>query len=142
MPARTGRAEQDEWVAKLVARVAAKTSGAANPVSDAGLAQRATELPARYLDSRAVPSSVRWVGNQNSRWGSCTPEDASIRLSDRLRPMPEWVVDYVLLHELVHLLHPDHSDAFHTMLNRYERAERAEGFLDGWSHAAHRSGRV
>ena len=35
-----------------------------------------------YLDGRAVPSSVRWVSNQRSRWGSCTPAEGSIRLSD------------------------------------------------------------
>ena len=67
---------------------------------------RAAALSAAHLDGLAVPASVRWVDNQHRRWGSCTPADRSIRLSSRLRSMPEYVVDYVLVHELVHLLEP------------------------------------
>ena len=54
---------------------------------------------------------MRWVDNQQSRWGSCTPSDRSIRLSSRLQGMPAWVVDYVLVHELAHLLEPGHDAA-------------------------------
>ena len=46
---------------------------------------------------------MRWVSNQSGRWGSCTPAEGTIRLSDKLQGMPVWVVDYVLLHELAHL---------------------------------------
>ena len=56
-----------------------------------------------------MPASVRWVTNQNARWGSCTPGDRTIRLSDRLQQMPGWVVDYVLVHELAHLLEAGHT---------------------------------
>ncbi len=55
-----------------------------------------------------------------------------IRLSSRLQPMPAWVVDYVLVHELAHLLEPGHGREFHRLVERYPQAERAEGFLEGF----------
>lgn len=104
---------------------------------DEELRHRALELSARYLDGRADPSSVRWVGNQNSRWGSCTPADGTIRLSRRLFGMPAWVVDYVLVHELAHLLVPGHGPEFWDLVGRYPRTERARGYLEGVAAAAH-----
>ena len=101
--------------------------------SDVDLMGRARALCRTYDIPR--PASVRWVTNQNSRWGSCTPADGAIRLSDRLRTVPLWVVDYVLVHELAHLRHPDHSPAFWATVNRYPRTERARGFLEGMGFA-------
>ena len=92
---------------------------------------RATVLSEAFLAGRAVPASVRWVHNQNRRWGSCTPSEGTIRLSDRLRGMPEFVVDYVLVHELAHLIEPSHDDRFWALVHAYPRAERALGFLEG-----------
>ena len=83
----------------------------------------------------AEPADVKWVDNQHRRWGSCTPADRTIRLSSRLRSMPEYVVDYVLVHELVHLLEPGHNDRFWALVARYPRAERARGFLEGVEQA-------
>jgi len=60
----------------------------------------------------------------------------AIRLSARLQGMPVWVVDYVLVHELAHLLEPGHDAAFWGWVDRYPQAERAKGYLLGWSAAA------
>ncbi len=79
---------------------------------------------------------MRWVDNQKSRWGSCTPGDRTIRLSARLQGMPQWVVDYVLIHELAHLLESGHDARFWAWVDNYPRAERARGYLEGWSAAA------
>jgi len=84
----------------------------------------------------ATPGSVRWVENQQARWGSCTPSDRTIRLSVRLQGMPSWVIDYVLVHELAHLLEPGHDPRFWAWVERYPQAERARGYLLGWSAAA------
>ena len=134
VPARMSRAEEGEWVRTMVARVAA--SEQRRQRTDGDLAQRALALSREYLDGRAVPSSVRWVSNQRSRWGSCTPAEGSIRLSDKLRGMPGWVVDYVLLHELAHLLQPGHGPEFWALLRGYPRLERARGYLQGVSATA------
>ena len=83
---------------------------------------------------------MRWVDNQRSRWGSCTFEDRSIRLSDRLQGMPEFVVDYVLLHELAHLIEPSHNQRFWALLDACPDTERARGFLDGWSASRQAAG--
>jgi len=129
VPARISRAEESRWVALLVARVLANERK--DRPSDSELDERARDLSRRYLGGRAVPSSVRWVDNMNVRWGSCTPADGTIRLSRRLLGMPGFVIDYVLLHELAHLLVPSHGPAFWRELAGFERLERAQGFLEG-----------
>ncbi len=134
IPARMSKAEEAHWVATMVARLAA--SDAKRPAGDDDLRRRALALSRRHLDGRARPASVRWVTNQRSRWGSCTPAERTVRLSHALRGMPDWVVDYVLVHELAHLLVPDHSAAFWDLVARYPMAERARGYLLGVA-AAH-----
>ena len=141
MPAGLSHAEEQQWVDTMVAKVErrdrrVRLDDSALQSKDANflfteLHARADALSARYLDGAAVPSSVRWVDNQRRRWGSCTPEDGTIRLSSRLHGFPEWVVDYVLVHELAHLLVPHHGPEFWEHVDRYPRTERARGFLEG-----------
>ncbi|WP_343224335.1 M48 family metallopeptidase [Nonomuraea coxensis] len=104
--------------------------------TDEALLERARELSAKYLGGDAEPVSVRWVDNQQHRWGSCTPESGTIRISTRLKGLPEWVINYVIIHELVHLLVPSHGAAFWALVEQYPKAERARGFLEGFSAAA------
>jgi predicted metal-dependent hydrolase len=134
IPARLSRAEEREWVDTMVARVT-KAERRRRP-SDEALLTRAKLLSERYLDGQCTPASVRWVGNQLNRWGSCTPADRTIRLSDRMQGMPSYVVDYVLVHELAHLLVPGHGKEFWELVERYELTERARGYLEGTSAAA------
>jgi predicted metal-dependent hydrolase len=129
IPARMSEAEEQRWVSVMLDKLAAQESK--RLLGDAELAERAERLSAQYLDGRARPRSVRWVTNQNTRWGSCTPAEGSIRLSHRLQGMPEYVVDYVLLHELAHLLVPGHGPRFWRLLEAYPRTERARGYLEG-----------
>jgi hypothetical protein len=98
------------------------------------VAARARRLARDYHLPR--PRSVRWVDNMRQRWGSCTPEDGAVRVSSRLAAYPSWVLDYVLVHELAHLLAPGHDAAFWAWVDRYPHAEKAKGYLLGWSTAA------
>jgi predicted metal-dependent hydrolase len=134
IPARMTRAEEKEWVTTMLARLERQEKR--RRPSDAGLMRRARDLNAKYLDGQAVPGTVRWVDNQNSRWGSCTPADRAIRLSRRLEGMPAWVIDYVLVHELAHLIEVGHTPAFWRLVDAYPRAERAKGFLEGVAAAS------
>ncbi|UZN05371.1 M48 family metallopeptidase [Cellulomonas sp. S1-8] len=129
IPARFTRAQEREWVGRMVDRLAAQERR--RRPSDVQLVARATELSRRYLGGRAVPTSVRWSSNQGRRWGSCTPSEGTIRISDRVQGMPRWVLDYVLLHELTHLLQPGHGEAFWAELATYPHTQRARGFLEG-----------
>jgi predicted metal-dependent hydrolase len=143
IPARFSAAQESEWVHRMLAKLQRQgerraASGRKRPASDAALAAHAAHLSGQYLGGRAVPTTVRWVANQNSRWGSATPADGSIRLSDKLRPMPQWVIDYVLLHELAHLLVAGHNAAFWKLLEAYPETQRAKAFLEGVSFATAR----
>lgn len=137
LPARMSRAEERRWVDRMLQRLQA--SEARRRPSDDDLRQRATALSQRYLHGRATPASVVWSATQQHRWGSCTSGDGTIRISERAKGLPSWVIDYVLLHELAHLLEPSHGPAFWALLDAYSRTERARGFLEGHDVAARRA---
>ena len=133
IPARFTRAQEREWVDRMLGRLAAHEER--RRPSDDALFRRAAELSREYLGGRAVPASVSWSSRQGRRWGSCTTIDGTIRISDRLQGMPRWVLDYVLVHELAHLLHAGHDERFWAAVQAYPQTERARGFLDGYAHA-------
>jgi predicted metal-dependent hydrolase len=133
IPARFTRTQEREWVQRMVARLSAQDRR--RRPSDDELMARAQDLSRRYLGALAQPVSVTWVANQNSRWGSCTPADRTIRLSTRLQGMPGWVIDYVLVHELAHLVEQGHGPRFWRLVSSYPRTERARGYLDGFAAA-------
>ncbi|KAA1426924.1 M48 metallopeptidase family protein [Nocardioides antri] len=134
VPDNLSKAEERDWVRKMVARLQRREQR--DRRTDDGLMARARELSDRYLGGLAEPVSVTWVANQRSRWGSCSPGDRTIRLSERLQKMPDWVVDYVLIHELAHLIEPGHNAAFWGWVGHYPHTEKAKGYLLGWSEAA------
>jgi predicted metal-dependent hydrolase len=136
IPQRMSKTDEQTFVRDMVERVLAREARALAPRGDEALAARAAELAATYLapalDRMPEPAGVSWVTNQQQRWGSCTPSTGVIRLSHRLQPMPTWVVEYVLLHELAHLVEPTHSDRFWRLVGRYPAAEKAKGYLEGY----------
>ena len=131
IPSRFSAAEERAWVEAMMGKLAAGDKR--RRPSDQQLLERAAALSKRYLGGLAEPVSIAWVTNQSSRWGSCTPADGTIRLSVRVKGMPPWVVDYVILHELTHLLQPGHGREFWSLLESYPRTERARGFLEGFA---------
>jgi hypothetical protein len=131
LPAGLAAAEEERLIERLVRRVTG-AERADRIGGDAALERRAHELADRYLDG-VRPSSVRWSGRMGRRYGSCTPADGSIRISRDVAGLPTFVRDYVLLHELAHLLVDDHSAAFHALLARYPERDRARGYLEGYA---------
>jgi predicted metal-dependent hydrolase len=133
LPARMSRAEEARWVDVMLERLEMQERRSAGRAGrgDVDLGLRAAELSRQFLDGVPKPASVRWVSNQGSRWGSCTPVDGTIRLSDRMTTMPSWVIDYVLVHELAHLIEFGHSPRFYALVDAYPKAERARGYLLG-----------
>jgi predicted metal-dependent hydrolase len=127
-PAALTDAELSPIIEKLKAKV--KKKGRRRQFqSDASLEARARELNRRYFDGALTWGSIRYVTNQNRRFGSCTPSQGTIRISHRVEGMPAWVRDYVIVHELAHLAEPNHSRAFWDLVNRYSKTERARGYL-------------
>ncbi len=122
VPARLSDEEVDDMVAHFVSRFDRRRTTAA-----VDLQERSAMLADRH--DLPIPTSIRWVGNQRHRWGSCTPARGSIRLSDRLLGFPDWVIDYVIVHELAHLRVAHHGPEFWTLVERYPLAERARGYL-------------
>ncbi len=120
--------EEREWAERLGTRILAKRHRR-DLNSDRSLVDRARELNRRYFGGRLRFSDVRYVSNQNSRFGSCTPSRGMIRISHRLAEMPDWVRDAVLVHELAHLVEPNHSVRFWQFANAYPLMERARGYL-------------
>jgi predicted metal-dependent hydrolase len=138
IPGWMSESEERRWVDEMVRRLERSEARRRSPArtGDDALLSRSTELSRRYLEGRAVPKTVRWVPPMRTRWASCTPADATIRISERLRDAPAWVVDYVLVHELTHLLEPGHDAKFWAWVHHYPRTERAMGYLEGLSAAA------
>jgi predicted metal-dependent hydrolase len=128
LPARMSPAEEAAWVAKMAARFEAR-SLRRRLNSDGDLQRRARELNREYFDGRLKWSSLTYVTNQSTRFGSCSPAERTIRISAALAEMPSFVRDYVIVHELAHLEEPNHSAVFWNLVNRYPLAERARGYL-------------
>jgi predicted metal-dependent hydrolase len=128
LPAGMTRAEERSWVDRMVTRLAERER-AERLNRGRDLHRRADALNRRYFGGRLEWTSLRYVSNQHERFGSCTPEDRTIRISTRVAEMPWWVREYVLMHELAHLLIPTHSARFKRLVDRYPKAERARGYL-------------
>ncbi len=138
VPSLLSPVEREQVAARLARRILAPSRQAAAS-SDEALMARAVTLGRRYLDG-ARPDSIRWVGNQTRRWGSCTPGQGTIRLSSRLSTMPDWVIDAVIVHELAHLIEPSHSARFRQLCGRYPKSEAADAYLLGFEHGATTAG--
>ncbi|MFL5732231.1 MAG: YgjP-like metallopeptidase domain-containing protein [Chloroflexia bacterium] len=114
----------DTLMPRVLKKVARRTSGG---LPD--LRFRSGDLNRQYFGGKLKVREIKWVSNQNKRYGSCTPATATIRISDRVASMPPWVLDYVLVHELAHLVEANHSPAFWRLVARYPLTERARGYL-------------
>lgn len=133
LPAALPAAAADRTIATLVARVSGKVR-ADERGGDEWLARRAAIVADTWLDGVRA-TTVTWSSRMARRWASATPATGAIRVSDRAAAFPDRVLDHLLVHELAHLVVPDHSPAFHELVARYPDTAWAQGFLAGISHA-------
>jgi predicted metal-dependent hydrolase len=122
IPALMSVAEEEHWVREMVRRFERRRS-----TRQIDLRTRVAALARRY--ELPHPRTVEWSERQRALWGSCTPADRAIRLSIELAREPGWVLDYVIVHELAHLVHSNHGPDFWDLVSRYPRSERARGWL-------------
>ncbi len=130
IPARFSAQQERDAVEEILAKLAKKST--TQRASDEELYARAETLNRTILGGRARIGSVRWVPNHNTQWGSCTVSTGDIRISDRLKDTPDWVVDAVLVHELVHTYIPGHGPDFWEQADKVPYAERAKGYLEAY----------
>lgn len=122
VPAWMSADDTQRWTDKMVASFRRKLSA-----DRIDLTERAATLAGRY--GLRTPASIRWSDDMLTRWGSCTLPTGTIRISTRLAPFPDWVIDSVIVHELCHLSVRNHDAEFWALANRYPKMERAIGFL-------------
>jgi predicted metal-dependent hydrolase len=127
VPARISKREEREWIAKMKEKLAMKSKR--SPRSDDELKVKADVLNNKYFRGKLKINSIIFSDRQRKRHGSCNTLTGDIRISRKLLSMPGWVLDYVIVHELAHLVFPDHSKGFWDLVIQYRYAERARGFL-------------
>jgi predicted metal-dependent hydrolase len=133
IPARMSKADERAMVPEMVAKIRAQEAVAT--MSEESLQIRAGQLLEEFAPEIVLrPASVNWRA-MRERWGSCTSLDRSIRISDRLKGAPDYVLDYVLFHEAIHLEHFDHGEQFKQLLARFPMEAQAEAYLQGYEAA-------
>ena len=134
IPARLSKADERAVVPEMVAKI--RASEASRAIDESVLASRLTSLLALWApEITEKATSVTWKRAMNERWGSCTSVDGTIRISERLQRVPEYVLDYVLFHEGIHLRFGDHGSAFQEMIARFPKSDLAQAYLDGYEAA-------
>jgi predicted metal-dependent hydrolase len=130
IPARMIKQDEIAAIPEMIAMVQRRE--AKERKSDEQLLVMGIALLEKYLPEFEIkPASINWR-SMSERWGSCTTVDRTIRISDRLIGAPTYVLEYIIFHELIHLMISGHDADFYNYLNRYSDQERAEAFLEGF----------
>lgn len=136
VPAWMSETQRQAWAQRMLGNIE-RSIRRARP-TDATLDERARRLNRDLFGGRLAWTSISWASNQQHRWGSCSIHSSVIRIAQRAQSLPQWVLDYLVVHELAHLEVDDHSPAFWALVNRYPFTERARGYLMAIDHQAGR----
>ena len=135
------------WIATIRERLARSRDVYAQPGADGQLTPGRSEAEAKRILQERLPTLLdRWVPvvgrrperislrKMKTRWGSCTPATASIRLNTDLAWLDPDLLEYVLVHELTHLYEHGHGPSFRARMDRYmpdwtERRRRLNRYL-------------
>lgn len=134
IPARLSKADERTVVPEMVAKI--RASEASRTIDESVLSSRCVALLGLWApEITERPTSVSWKRAMNERWGSCTSVDGTIRISERLQRVPDYVLDFVLFHEGIHLRFGDHGSQFQEVLARFPKVDLAQAYLDGYEAA-------
>lgn len=89
------------------------------------LKEAASPLIAKWEPLMGVKVSRLFVQRMKTKWGSCTPSCRSIRLNTELAKKPPECLEYIVVHELLHLLEPTHNHRFVALMDQ---------FMPKWQH--------
>ena len=132
IPARLSKRQELELIPEMIEMVLKREAKARK--GDDQLLKIALDILEKYLpDFYERPTSITWR-SMNERWGSCTTVDGTIRISDRLINAPDYVLNYIIFHELIHLRGHAHDQNFYEYLERYTDQVKAEAFLEGYEY--------
>jgi predicted metal-dependent hydrolase len=126
LPITVNNVEEKKWIEKMTKW--SQNYQKKKELNSSNLLKRAEELNKKYFKG-TLDFSIKFVTNQNTRFGSCTFSTKTIRISDKIAKMPRWVQDYVIIHELTHIIHPNHTKKFWEKVKEYKYTERARGYL-------------
>lgn len=123
-------ADEERQVKDIVARVRKKVS---SDLDNSDLERRARRLAVTVLEGRPHYESIKWVKNMSRRWASVSGNPGRIRISHRLADAPGYVLDDVIVHELVHtFIDTGHSEEFWEWAAKAPHHERARGYLEAY----------
>lgn len=98
------------------------------------LEERAAMLNEKYLEGKAHWSSIDWSQAQKKRWGTCVLPPRRIWINDSLRNVPDYVLNQVIIHELVHtFIRGNHSEEFYEWARKAPDYDKAEGYLEAYA---------
>lgn len=132
LPSTISKKEENYWIEKMKKRCMNKRKKQLLN-TNSKLREYAEEINKKFFEGK-LEFDIEFVTNQNTRFGSCTSENKTIRISDKISDMPKWVQNYIILHEMTHLIYRDHSDNFWKKVNEYKYSERAKGFLIAFNY--------
>jgi len=99
--------------------------------SNSDLLSRAEKLNKKFFGGKLDKFSITWSARHKNIFGNCNYRTREIRIATRLKDVPTWVLEATIMHELAHLIEPNHSKKFKKLIDVYPRMERAKGFLLG-----------
>ena len=128
-PATIGEAELRRISVELVGKALGSRR---HTIGNNELVERAAQLNNKYLGGRATVKEIKFVTNMNTRWGSCSVQSKRIRIAHQLQDVPGYVLDAVIIHELIHTFVPNHGPEFRRWEAHTPHLEKAQGYLEAF----------
>ncbi len=123
-------ASKASWIATHQERVATQPAPLeAGPETERlrrQLKHDAPPLIAYWAERMGVPRPTLTVRRMTSRWGSCNPQRVHINLNVELARRDPELLEYVIVHELAHLIEPSHNERFYAVMDRHLPGWRAK----------------